>query len=173
MGIVRGPEAPADRARLQRDLVLAHPNVSAIDVREVVQAVQAVLANITLAITMVGGLALVSGILIVVGSVAMTRYQRLYESAILKTLGAPPGTITAMVAVEYLGLGALGGLVGALGAVVLNWSVSRYLLDITWHPSSGTVVLGVVLTSVLVGIVGVMASLDVVRKRPLGVLRAE
>jgi putative ABC transport system permease protein len=173
MGVVRGPEAPIDRARLQRDLILAHPNVSAIDVREVVRAVQGVLANITLAITAVGSLALVSGILIVVGSVAMTRYQRLYESAILKTLGAPPRTITAMVAAEYLGLGALGGLIGALGAIGLNWSVSRYLLEITWQPAPGTVVVGVALTSVIVGTVGVLASLDVVRKRPLGVLRAE
>ncbi len=173
MGIVRGPEAPADRARLQRDLVLAHPNVSAIDVREVVRAIQGVLANITLAVTVVGGLALFSGVLIVVGSVAMTRYQRLYESAILKTLGAPPRTITVMVALEYLGLGALGGLVGALGAVALNWSVSRYLLDITWQPAPGTVAAGILLTAVVVGVVGVMASLDVVRKRPLGVLRAE
>lgn len=173
MGIVRGPEAPTDRARLQRDLVLAHPNVSAIDVREVVQAVQGVLANITLAVTVVGGLALFSGVLIVVGSVAMTRYQRLYESAILKTLGARPGTITAMVAIEYLGLGALGGIVGALGAVGLNWTVSRYLLDIAWEPAPGTVVAGVLLTAAVVGVVGVMASLDVVRKRPLGVLRAE
>ena len=173
MGIVRGPEAPTDRARLQRDLVLAHPNVSAIDVREVVQAVQGVLANITLAVTVVGGLALFSGVLIVIGSVAMTRYQRLYESAILKTLGAPPGTITAMVAIEYLGLGALGGLVGAMGAVGLNWSVTRYLLDITWDPSPGTVLLGILFTALVVGAVGVVASLDVVRKRPLGVLRAE
>ena len=50
-------------------------------------------------------------LVIVIGSVAMTRYQRLYESAILKTLGAPPRTITAMVAAEYLSLGALGGIV--------------------------------------------------------------
>src|SRR5690606_15391552 len=139
MGIVRGPEVPAARARLQRDLVLAHPNVSAIDVREVVQAIRSVLANITLAITVVGALALGSGVLIVVGSVAMTRYQRLYESAILKTLGAPPRTITAMVAVEYLGLGALGGLVGALGAMALDWGVARYLLDIDWRPAPATV----------------------------------
>lgn len=173
MGIARGPEAPADRARLQRDLVMAHPNVSAIDVREIVQAVQGVLANLTLAITAVGGLALFSGVLIVIGSVAMTRYQRLYESAILKTLGATPRTITAMVAFEYLVLGALGGAVGACGAVGLNWSVSRYLLDITWQPGPDTVVTGVLLTSLVVGTVGVLASLDVVRRRPLGTLRAE
>jgi putative ABC transport system permease protein len=173
MGVLRGPESPDARARLQRDLVDVHPNVSAVDVREVVRAAQGILANVTLAVTAVGGLALFSGILIVVGSVAMTRFQRLYESAILKTLGAPPRTITAMVALEYLGLGALGGVVGGLGALVMSWAVSEYLFEMPWQPSPGTVVLGIVLTSAVVGVVGVVASLDVVRRRPLGVLRAE
>lgn len=173
MGVLRAPDAPEDRARLQRDLVAAHANVSAVDVREVVKAAQGILGNVTLAITAVGGLALFSGVLIVVGSVAMTRFQRLYESAILKTLGATPRTITAMVALEYLGLGALGGLVGALGALALSWAVSHYLFEMPWRPSPGTVVLGVVLTTVVVGVVGILASLDVVRRRPLAVLRAE
>ncbi|HTV00338.1 MAG TPA: FtsX-like permease family protein, partial [Luteitalea sp.] len=173
MGVLRGPETPDARARLQRDLVAAHANVSAVDVREVVKTAQGILANVTLAVTAVGGLALFSGILIVVGSVAMTRFQRLYESAILKTLGATPRTITAMVALEYLGLGALGGMVGALGALVLSWAVSRYLFEMEWQPAPATVVMGVVLTALMVGVVGVVASLDVVRRRPLAVLRAE
>jgi putative ABC transport system permease protein len=173
MGELRAPETPDARARLQSDLVAAHSNVSAVDVREVVKAAQGLLGNVTLAITAVGGLALFSGVLIVVGSVAMTRFQRLYESAILKTLGATPRTITAMVAIEYLGLGALGGLVGALGALALSWAVSRYLFDMPWRAAPGTVLLGIVLTSLLVGAVGVLASLDVVRRRPLAVLRAE
>jgi putative ABC transport system permease protein len=173
MGVLRGPETPEARARLQRDLVAVHSNVSAVDVREVVRAAQGILANVTLAITAVGGLALFSGVLIVIGSVAMTRFQRLYESAILKTLGATPRTITAMVALEYLGLGALGGLVGAFGALALSWAVARYLFEMEWQPAPATVVLGVVLTALLVGVVGVVASLDVVRRRPLAVLRAE
>lgn len=173
MGVLRGPESPDARARLQRDLVAVHPNVSAVDVREVVKAAQGILGNVTLAVTAVGGLALFSGILIVVGSVAMTRFQRLYESAILKTLGATPRIIMTMVALEYLGLGALGGLVGAVGALGLSWTVSRYLFDMTWQPSPGTVLAGVALTSLVVGVVGVLASLDVVRRRPLAVLRAE
>ena len=173
MGVLRAPETPEARARLQRDLVAAHSNVSAVDVREVVKAAQGILGNVTLAITAVGGLALFSGVLIVIGSVAMTRFQRLYESAILKTLGATPRTITAMVALEYLGLGALGGLVGALGALALSWAVSRYLFDMPWRPAPGTVAVAIVLTSLVVGLVGVLASLDVVRRRPLAVLRAE
>lgn len=173
MGILRGPETPEARARLQRDLVAAHANISAVDVREVVRAVQGVLGNITLAISAVGGLALFSGVLIVIGSVAMTRFQRLYESAILKTLGAPPRTITAMVALEYLGLGVLGGVVGALGALVLSWTVVRYLFEMDWQPAPFTIAIGIVLTTLLVGVVGVLASLDVVRRKPLSVLRAE
>ncbi|MCC6164788.1 MAG: FtsX-like permease family protein [Acidobacteria bacterium] len=173
MGVLRGPETPEGRARLQRDLVAAHANVSAVDVREVVKTAQGVLSNVTLAISAVGGLALVSGILIVIGSVAMTRFQRLYESAILKTLGATPRTISVMVALEYVGLGALGGLVGAMGALALSWAVCRYLFDMAWRPSPVTVVSGIVLAAVLVGVVGILASLDVVRRRPLAVLRAE
>jgi putative ABC transport system permease protein len=173
MGVLRAPDTPEARARLQRDLVAAHSNVSAVDVREVVKAAQGILGNVTLAITAVGGLALFSGVLIVIGSVAMTRFQRLYESAILKTLGATPRTITAMVALEYLGLGALGGLVGALGALTLSWAVSRYLFEMPWRAAPGTVGLGILLTALVVGIVGIVASLDVVRRRPLAVLRAE
>ncbi len=173
MGVLRGPDTPEARARLQRDLVAVHPNVSAVDVREVVRSAQGVLENVTLAVTAVGGLALFSGVLIVVGSVAMTRFQRLYESAILKTLGATPRTITAMVALEYVGLGVLGGTVGALGALALSWAVSQYLFDMPWQPSPGTLVVGVLLTALVVGVVGILASLDVVRRRPLAVLRAE
>jgi len=173
MGILRGPDTAEARARLQRDLVAAHANVSAVDVREVVQAAQGAIGNVTLAISAVGGLALFSGVLIVIGSVAMTRFQRLYESAILKTLGATPRTITAMVAFEYLGLGVLGGAVGAVGALALSWAVARFLFEMPWHPSPVTVGAGVVVTTLVVGLVGVLASLDVVRRKPLGVLRAE
>ena len=69
--------------------------------------------------------------------------------------------------------GLTAGLVGGLGALVMSWAVSAYLFEMPWQPSPGTVVLGIVLTSVVVGVVGVLASLDVVRRRPLGVLRAE
>jgi putative ABC transport system permease protein len=79
----------------------------------------------------------------------------------------------AMVAMEYLGLGALGGLVGAVGALALSWAVARYLFEMPWDPAPLTLVVGIVLTSLAVGAVGVLASLDVVRRRPLAVLRAE
>lgn len=173
IGILKAPEDPSERGRFQRDLVAQFPNVSAIDLREVLATVKTAVDNVTLAITAVGGIALLSGVLILAGAVAMTKFQRVYEAAILRTLGASTRMLGAMLALEYGGLGLLAGAVGALGAFALTWGVSRHVLDIPWRPAPGLAALGAIVTMALVGIVGVTSSYDVLRKKPLGTLRAE
>ncbi len=173
IGILKAPEDPAARGRLQRDLVAQFPNVSAIDVREVLAQLQQAVGNVTLAISIVGGIALLSGVLILAGAVAMTKFQRVYEAAILRTLGASTRTLGAMLALEYGGLGLLAGAVGAVSAVALTWGVSRHVLDIPWRPAPWLAAAGALVTTALVGVVGVVSSYDVLRKKPLGTLRAE
>jgi putative ABC transport system permease protein len=173
IGITRAPDDAAARAAFQHDLVTAYPNVSAIDVREVLASVQEVVANVTLAISVVGGIALFGGVLILAGAVAMTKFQRVYESAILRTLGASTRTLTGMLAGEYTTLGLLAGIIGAAGALVLSWAVCRYVFEIDWHPAPRLLIGGALATMLLVAIVGVLASLDVLRKKPLATLRAE
>ena len=173
IAFLRGPAETTARARLQRDLVADFPNVSVIDGLEVIATVRRILDYVTLAISLVGGIALLSGVLILVGSVAMTRFQRLYETAIFKTLGATSRTIVLMLVVEYGTLGALAGLIGSVGALGLTWGLTRFLLEITWRPALLVNIVGLVLTTLVVGVVGVMASLDVLRKKPLSTLRAE
>jgi putative ABC transport system permease protein len=173
VAFVRGPEDATARARLQYDLVSKYPNVTAIDARDVLARIRAIVDNVVLAITVVGGVALASGVLILVGAVAMTRFQRVYEAAILRTLGASTRMLAAMVALEYSALGVIAGAIGAAGALALSWAVTKYLLDIPWRPAPALLTVGVALTAVLVAVVGVAASLDVLRKKPLGPLRAE
>jgi putative ABC transport system permease protein len=173
IGILRAPEDAAERGRLQRDLVAQFPNVSAIDVREVLATLSSAVRNLTLAISIVGGIALLSGVLILAGAVAMTKFQRVYEAAILRTLGASTRTLGTMLAVEYGVLGLLAGAVGSLGAMALTWGVSRHVLDIPWHANPLLATAGAGITTILVGTVGVVASYDVLRKKPLGTLRAE
>jgi putative ABC transport system permease protein len=103
----------------------------------------------------------------------MTKFQRLYESAILRTLGASTRTLTAMVALEYTALGLLAGLIGAAGALALSWGVARHVLNIPWRPVPLVLTAGAVMTMLLVGTVGVLASFEVLRKKPLSTLRAE
>jgi putative ABC transport system permease protein len=173
IGILRAPPEPAARARLQRDLVARFPNVSVIDVREVTRTVAAVLDQVTLAVSIVGGVAILSGVLILVGAVAMTRFERLHEAAVFKTLGASTRTLGAMLALEYTTLGALAGAIGCAGAMALTAAVCRVVLDVTFRPAVGVSALGLLITTASVGSIGVIASLDVLRRKPLAVLRAE
>jgi putative ABC transport system permease protein len=173
IGALRAPEAPATRALFQRDLVTRFPNVSAIDVREVMATVQGVVDNVTLAVSIVGGVALASGALILIGAVAMTKFQRVYEAAILRTLGASTRLLATMLALEYSALGLIAGVIGAAGALALSWAVCRYVFDIEWAPAPILLTLGAVVTAALVGIIGVVASVDVLRRKPLATLRAE
>ena len=170
---VKAPNDAPARARFQHDLVERFPNVSVIDFWEILQTVRDVMSKVTLAITVVGGLVLFSGALILIGAVAMTKFQRVYEAAIFKTLGANTRTISKMLLFEYGVLGSLAGIVGSLGAVALTWGVSRYTLDIPWRIFAREHLGGVVLTAVLVAAIGVLSSVDVLRNKPLSTLRAE
>jgi putative ABC transport system permease protein len=173
IGFLHGPADPAARARVQHALVSRFPNVSAIDGREILARIQRVVDNVILAVSIVGGIALFSGVLILIGAVAMTKFQRIYEAAILRTLGASTRTLGTMLALEYCALGLLAGLIGALGALGLSWAVTRYLFDVPWRPTPLLLSTGVVLTMLLVGMIGVLASADVLRRKPLTTLRAE
>jgi putative ABC transport system permease protein len=170
---MKGPVGAAGRARFQHDLVERFPNVSVIDFHEILETIRDVMSKVTLAITVVGGLVLFSGGLILIGAVAMTKFQRVYEAAVFKTLGANTRMIARMLLFEYGVLGTLAGLIGSLGAIVLTWGVSKYALEIPWRVFAGEHVAGVVLTAVLVAVIGVFSSLDVLRNKPLATLRAE
>jgi putative ABC transport system permease protein len=170
---LKGPGSSAARAKLQAELVSRFPNVSVIDFHDVLETIRDVMAKVTLAITVVGGLVLFSGGLILIGAVAMTKFQRVYEAAVFKTLGASTRTIAEMLLFEYGVLGSLAGLVGSLGAIALTWGVSKYALEIPWRIFPREHVGGVVLTAVLVAVIGVLSSLDVLRNKPLATLRSE
>jgi putative ABC transport system permease protein len=173
IGVLKAPEDPPARARFQRDLVAAFPNVSAIDVREVLNSVAGVLDNVTLAISIVGGIALISGTFILGGAVAMTKFLRVYEAAILRTLGASTRLLATTVALEYGTLGLLAGAIGAAGALALSWAVCRFVFEIDWQPAPGVLLAGAAVTTTLVGVIGLVASWDVLRRKPLATLRSE
>jgi putative ABC transport system permease protein len=171
VAFVRGPAAPADRARLMSTLSQAYPNVSVIDGREMLAALTTVVDNITLAVTVVGSLVVASGLLILIGAVAMTKFRRVYEAAILKTLGAKRSVIATMLLLEYAVLGALAGLLGAAGAAGLTWALSRFAFDMSYRSPTALLVFGVAACGLMVSAVGVLSSWDVLQRRPLSTLR--
>jgi putative ABC transport system permease protein len=162
-----------ERQRLQREVLNQFPNVQIFDVVDIVAAVQKLVNNFVLAISFVGSFVILSGMLILMGSIALTKSQRIYENAILKTLGARRPTLAAILFTEYGLLGLLSGLIGAGFAVALSYAVSKYILDIEWSFDPGLMLAGVVVTTLLVMLVGATASFDVLFRKPLGTLRSQ
>jgi putative ABC transport system permease protein len=172
---VAGLDGPGDavaRARLQRTVVEKYPNVSVIDVAEVITLVKRILGNVSLAVTFIGGFVFFSGTLILIGSIAMTKYHRTYESALLKTLGATRRIVLTIVVAEYGLLGLIAGLIGSVAALALSYSMARFLFEIPWSFTPGVIVMGILGTVILVVTVGVLASIQPLVQKPLGVLRA-
>jgi putative ABC transport system permease protein len=164
---------PVQRSMLQTQLVKRYPNVTVIQVQDVVERVRKVLEGVSLAVTFLGGFVFISGIGILVGAVVMTKYQRMYEAAILKTLGAKLPTLFSMALVEYGVLGLAAGTVGSLSAIGLSWTISTQVMKIGWRAFPGFCLGAVAVTALLVVVVGIVASFDVFLKKPLGVLRQE
>jgi putative ABC transport system permease protein len=170
---INGPVNQLERARFERALLDQYPNISVIDVAEVVSTISRILNNVTLAVSFLGGFVLLCGLLILVGSVAMTKFQRIYEVAVLKTLGAKRKILLAMLFIEYALLGLVAGLVGSLAAIALSYSMARFTLDIPWDFSPAQTLTGIVLTMMLVTIVGVISSFNALTRKPLAILRGQ
>ena len=162
-----------DRQRLQREVLNNFPNVQIFDVADLVTAIQKLINNFVLAISFVGSFVILSGMLILIGSIALTKSQRIYENAIMKTLGAKRLTLATILFAEYGLLGILSGIIGAGFAVLLSCAVSRYVLDIDWEFDPRLTLLGVFITAVLVMFVGAAASFDVLFRKPLAILRSQ
>ncbi|MEJ7861373.1 MAG: FtsX-like permease family protein [Pyrinomonadaceae bacterium] len=162
-----------DRAKLQRNVIDKFPNVQIFDVADIVAAVQKLVNNFVLAISFVGSFVILSGMLILIGSIALTKSQRIYENAILKTLGTKRLTLTAILFSEYGILGVLAGIIGSAFATILSFAVSKYIFDIEWEFDFALTLLGVLITAGLVMLVGAIASFDVLFRKPLGTLRSQ
>jgi putative ABC transport system permease protein len=172
IGPITAEIEPNTRAMLQRRIVDQFPNVSVIDTADAVAAIKRLINNITLGISFVGGFVFFCGALILIGSIALTKFQRIYENAILKTLGAKRKTLLAILLAEYAVLGAAAGIIGALTAIGLSYAVAKYVFEIGWQFEPNLTLTGILLTALLVIIVGAVSSFDVLLKKPLTTLRS-
>lgn len=164
---------PQREGALQSAVVTAFPNVTAIPVREVLERVTAVLDQIALAVRLVAAFSIGAGLIVMAGALAITRQQRLYQSVILKALGATRGFVSRVFAVEYALLGAAAGVAGSVLAAGLAWAVLRFAFDVPWQWAPVTLLVGVLAATGLALLVGFLGTRRLLGRPPLGVLRSE
>ena len=160
-------------AKFQQQLVSQFPNISVLDLRQVLSVIQEILDKVAWLINFMAFFSIITGIIVLIGAVKTSKYQRLKESVLLRTLGARSKQILKITALEYLYLGILGSLSGILLSLIssqlLGWLVFETPFVPSWVPFL-VLFPGITL---LVLIIGITNSRSVIKSPPLEVLRKE
>lgn len=166
-------ESPGDRGRFQRRLAEQFPNVATLDLSLLQEALERLVTRVSLAIRFMALFSLGAGALVMVGALATSRFQRVREGALLRTLGATRSQIFGVILAEYLSIGLLSAMVALVLAVTAAWALARFVFE---GGFSLPLVPMMALAASIVGltvIVGLANSREVVRRTPLEVLREE
>ncbi len=170
--LARVPDAQV-RGRIQRRLAERAPNVTSVDLGEVQRALESVVDRIIMAIRFMALFSLATGTVVLVGAIATSRWQRVREGTLLRTLGATRSQVLRILSVEYAALGLGAALVAAILAGGAGWALAHFVFEsrftLPLWPMLGLAAGLVTLTT----LVGLWNSLDVLERPPLEVLRAE
>ncbi len=158
-------------AALQQELVATYPNVSIIDLRQVYTVVEDILDKVSWIINFMAFFSILTGIIVLIGSVRTSKYQRIKESVLLRTLGAKNKQILKISALEYLFLGILGSLVGIVLALVSSLLLAIFVFKEPFVPSVIPFLVFLPGLSMLVLIIGLSNIRSVLNSSPLEVLR--
>ncbi|MCZ8078530.1 MAG: ABC transporter permease [Rhodobacteraceae bacterium] len=160
-------------AAILRDVSKAYPNVTAIRIREAIDRVTEALEAIATATAWAAAATLVTGFVVLIGAAAAGERARVYEAAVLKTLGATRGKILASFALRSALMGAAAGVVAIVAGGIAGWAVMVFVMEASYRfepVSAFAIVLGGVLATMAAGL---LFALRPLAARPAQVLRSQ
>jgi putative ABC transport system permease protein len=161
------------RGRVQRQIAERFPNVTILDLSQIQEALENILDRGALIVRFLALFSLVTGAVVLIGSVSASRIARIREAVLLKTLGATRRQVLRILVVEYTAIGVLATFVSVVLASIAGWALFRWVFKISFQlPVMSLSVLTVVLIGITLG-VGLWNSGEVLKKTPLAVLREE
>ncbi|MGC9950010.1 MAG: FtsX-like permease family protein [Bryobacteraceae bacterium] len=164
---------PRDVAAVQRAVYEKMPTITVINMADVLEIVQQVVDQIALVVRFVSAFTIVAGAIILASSVAGTRFGRVREVVILKTLGATRRRVAGIFSMEFLVLGAAAGLLGSALATGFTAVVVKRLLKAEFHFDPAADLFSIALTALVAVAAGWLASYRILGQKPLEVLRDE
>jgi putative ABC transport system permease protein len=163
---------PKQVAAMERALFVAFPTITVINLADVLERIESVVNQITFVVRFLAGFSIFAGLMILASSIASTRFRRMREAVVLKTLGATRMHIVRIFSVEFSVLGLLAGSVGVVFANVLTRVLLRKL-EVGFHIEWTATLVALLGTAVLATATGWVASYRILGLRPLEVLREE
>lgn len=163
---------PEDRASLAVDLVRAFPNLTLIDVATLVRQIQATLDQVSQAVQLVFGFAVLAGLAVLYAALQASGDERRHELAVLRALGARQRQLGRALLAEFIALGALAGLLAGVGASLIGWGLARFAFRLDYLPNPQLWLIGMLVGVVLVAIAGMLGMRSILRQPALTTLRA-
>ena len=151
-------------------MVDALPNITALSTRDIIDTVESVVNKLLTLVDFMSGFAIVSGLFILSGAIASTKFRRMKESAILKTLGAKRSVVASILGYEYAMLGVIAAVIGVLLSAGLSWAVMEYVVKSDWHLRVAPLGWALLTAIILTTLTGILSSLDVLRNKPIQTL---
>lgn len=164
---------PASTAQLRRTLYEHYPTVTVIDVAATLETVRQVLLQIAYVIQFLAVFSIFAGIVILASAIAGTRYRRIREVVVLKTLGATRSRIAAIFSIEFAVLGFIAAATGLLFANIMGRALLLHQFHFDYHFQPWLTVIATVGIVALTVAAGWLASHRVLGQKPLEVLREE
>ncbi|MDB5120408.1 MAG: transporter permease [Sphingobacteriales bacterium] len=160
-------------AEYQQQIVTKFPNVSVIDLALVLSVVDEILDKISFVIRFMAGFSIITGLIVLIASVMISKYQRIQESVLLRTLGASRKQIFTITSLEYFFLGAISALTGLIIALAGSWALAAFSFETAFKPDLLLIFgLFTTITSLTV-FIGLFNSRGIVNRPPLEVLRKD
>jgi putative ABC transport system permease protein len=163
---------PRQVGGMERAFFHAYPTITIVNVADVLERIDSVVDQITFVVRLLAGFSILAGLTILASSIASTRFRRMQEAVVLKTLGATRLRIVRTFSVEFSVLGLLAGAVGVVFANLLT-RILLHRLDVAFQMEWNATLVALAATSVLATATGWIASYRILGLRPLEVLREE
>jgi putative ABC transport system permease protein len=160
-------------AEYQQQIVTNFPNVSVIDLALVLSVIDEILDKISFVIRFMAGFSIVTGLIVLIASVMISKYQRIQESVLLRTLGASRKQIFTITSLEYFFLGAISALTGLVIALAGSWALAAFSFDTTFKPDILLILILFLTITSLTVFIGLFNSRGIVNRPPLEVLRKD
>ncbi|MBE8723084.1 ABC transporter permease [Sphingobacterium pedocola] len=166
-------EGESESAAFQQLVVNQFPNVSVIDMNAVLEILDELLGKIGFIIQFMGTFSILTGVVVLISAVMISKYQRIRENVLLRTLGASRKQIVIITVCEYLFLGVFSSVAGLMVALLASNLLAVFVFQSAFVPGIGVILLLILFVSVLTVGIGTLNSLSVLNRSPLEVLRKE
>jgi putative ABC transport system permease protein len=160
-----------EQRRVTVDLVRQFPSVSVLDIGAVLGQVRRSMDRAALAVQYVFLFTLAAGVMVLLAAIQATRDERMFESAVLRTLGARRSVVLQGVAAEFAALGLLSGTLAAVGAAVIGYVIATQLFQLDFVPGLSLWLGGLIAGVLVVGVSGTLAVRSVINHSPVATLR--